>query len=50
MSDFACNGRRPAAVLGIKAMAEESFSLARTKPHSLQEGIELIMWTVVSQR
>ena len=26
----------------IKAMTEESFSLTRTKPHSLQEGIGLI--------
>ena len=34
----------------IKATTEESFSLTRTKPTSLQEGIGLIMQTVVSQR
>ena len=46
MSDFACNGGRSATVLGhwfIKATTEESFSLTRTKPHSLREGIGLIM-------
>ena len=43
MSDFASNGRRSAAVLGIwfiKATTEESFSLITTKPHSLQKGIQ----------
>ena len=46
--NFACNGRRIAAVLGhFKATTEESFSLTRTKPHSLQVGIGLIMWKVV---
>ena len=34
----------------IKATTKDSFRLTRTKPHSLQEGIGLIMQTVVSQR
>ena len=38
--NFACNGRRSAAVLGhFKATTEESFSLTRTKPHSLQNRV-----------
>ena len=34
----------------IKVTTEGSFSLTRTKPHSFQEGIGLIMKTVVSHK